>query len=67
MRATSARTLERVNICRGASLISGTILSSLMRLLPSRRMRLTTGFSVTVMVTVPLSNATLAVENSSVA
>ncbi len=40
MRATSARTFERVKIWRGASLISGRILSSLSRLLPSRMIRL---------------------------
>ena len=45
IRATSARTLERVKIWRGASRISFRILSSLSRLLPSNRMRLMTGFS----------------------
>ena len=55
IRSTSARTFERVKIWRGASLISGMILSSLMRLLPSRTMRLITGFSRTVMTRLPVS------------
>ena len=50
-----ARPRERVKICRGASLISGVILSSLRRLLPSRMMRLMTGFSRTLMTRSPVS------------
>ena len=49
------RIIERVKICRGASRISGWILSSLMRLLPSRTMRLMTGFSRTWMTIAPVS------------
>jgi hypothetical protein len=67
MRETSARTLERVKIWRAASLISGRILSSLRRLLPSRMMRLTTGFSLTWMVTAPALLRTWTSANSSVA
>ena len=67
MRATSARTFERVNICRGESRISGRILSFLIRLLPSRMIRLMTGFSTMVMTTLPSRLTTLAFENSSVA
>ena len=37
IRLTSARTFERVKICRGASLISGRIFSSLSRRLPLNR------------------------------
>jgi hypothetical protein len=40
---------------RRASLISGLILSSLRRLLPSRTMRLMTGFSRTLMTKSPVS------------
>ena len=68
IRSTSARTFERVKISRGASLISGRILSSLMRLLPSRTMRLMTGFSRTVMTILPVSAPVITTsENSSVA
>ena len=55
IRSTSLRTLERVKIWRGASRISGVILSSLSFLFPSRTMRLMTGFSLTVMTRLPVS------------
>jgi hypothetical protein len=55
IRATSARARERVKIWRGASRISGEILSSLRRRLPSRMMRLMTGFSRTWMTMSPVS------------
>jgi hypothetical protein len=67
IRATSARTLERVKICRGASLISGVIFSSLSFLLPSRITRLMTGFSLTSMTTLPALFRTWTSENNSVA
>jgi len=49
-------------------LISGMILSFLMRLLPSRTMRLMTGFSRTVMTRLPVSAPVITTSaNSSVA
>jgi hypothetical protein len=56
IRATSARALERVKIWRGAKRISGRILSSFSRLLPSSTMRLITGFSRITIVSAPLSS-----------
>jgi hypothetical protein len=65
--ATSARALARLKIWRGASRISGVILSSLRRLLPSRTMRFTTGLSRTSMLRLPWLSRIATSANRSVA